>query len=122
MPYTTTTLTTAVSSTPGAGSAVALNWRNGMPASVSITASSSLSWVYIQQTYDDIMQVPSSLVTWTSVTTGTVGASNGTLFGTSAFSSGSLTYAFAGPVAGVRMYSTGVNGALTMKVLQGESW
>ncbi len=122
MPLSTVTLTTAASSVPGASTACALNWRNGMPTTVSITASSSQSFVYIQATYDDIMRVPSSLVTWASITTATEGSTSGTSFASSNFSPDAVTHVFTGPVGAVRMNSSGLGGVLTMKILQGESW
>lgn len=116
MPYATVTLSTGTSSAPGASAPVALDWRNGSPTSVLVYPSAVTSaWWTVQYTLDDL-QFSDGTVVWVAVTN----PSSAVLLLASSMTGldGSLTV-FSGPIAGVRLFSSGLSGVLTAKVIQG---
>ena len=130
MPYFTTSLTTAASSIPGASTAANLNWQGGRMATAAVypstTGTSSASF-RIEYTLDDLTVTKSSFVLWSGVSSGWNGqgvytSTSATIFGASAVdATGVFTTTFLGPVAGVRINSTGLSsGPLILKILQGE--
>ena len=127
MPYQTTTQTTAASTTPGAGTAMALNWRGGKPATVSLTWASSTGFCdsQIQYTLDDIQLVTSSLVTWLPLASTAASSVVAHFASTTWFDTG-YTVSFLNPIAAVRSFSSGITAgatqSITMKLIQGEGW
>jgi hypothetical protein len=119
VPYFTTSLTTSVSSAPGASTPCALNYLSGKPTSVFVDPSAASSaWWLIQFTMNDITRTPSSLVSWNSVTNP---ASAAILYASSTTGLDGSLYTFASPVAAVRMNSSSLSGVLTLSVIQGET-
>jgi hypothetical protein len=110
------TITVLLSSSVTTSRAVNLDWMNGSPTAVSVTASSSgaSALVYsIQYTLDDVMQTASSLVSWITDPNATA-----------LTSASSGIYLYSQPLAAIRITSTTANTSsniTTMKVTQG-SW
>ncbi len=131
MVYFTTSVTTAASSVPGAGTVCNLNWIGGKPTTVSVFSTNSGSSIsfQVQYTLDDVQRVASSLVYWQSISsaysdTG-VTTSSGSIFTSSTVGdiTNGITFSLLSPWAGVRLNSTGMaSGPLFMKVIQGEGW
>lgn len=119
--YTTITLTSAVSSSPGASAVVDLNWIGAKPVSVSVLpATAGTSAVFqIQYSLDDPMRVASSLMAWSGVSSAT--GQPATTFSASAAGLDGVLVSFLNPIAAIRINSSNLaGGPLTMKVLQGE--
>jgi hypothetical protein len=120
---TTITLTTAVSSVPGASNAVDLDWFAGSKDSdfsvmvlPSTTGTSSAFW-NLQLSADDLMQVPSSLVRWSGISSSP--GQGATVFGASTTGVDGSMHTFTSPWTAVRINSTGLSsGPLIMKVVQ----
>jgi hypothetical protein len=117
MPLASVTLSSVGTSTP-----VALAYRNGVPTTVSVTASSSTGgfWV-VQTTLDDIMRTASSLVVWQGISSAP-GTAPGTIYASSSSFPDGLLLTISGPVGAVRINSSVIGTNLVMKVMQGESW
>ncbi len=132
MTYFTTTLTTAVSSIPGAGTVCNLSWIGGKPTTVSVfsTVSGTSIFFNVQYTLDDVQRVGgSSLAYWLGLSsnysdTGITNSSQSTwASSTMPDITNGITFSFLSPVAGVRLNSTGMTGGpVTMKVVAGEGW
>jgi hypothetical protein len=103
------TVTIALSSV-GNSRAANLDWLKGDFIGVSVTGSSSGTFAYtVQTTLDDIMNTPAAAVSWIADPNATALTSN---------SSGIFLYQQ--PLAGIRLASTAISGAvLVMKVAQG---
>ena len=122
MPNFSTTLTTAVSSAPGASAIAEMSWLGGRPATASVTvpsvASTSASFV-VQYTLDDVMRVASTTVLWLGVSSAQGQA--GTVWNATSIGQDGVLVSFLSPVAAVRVNSTQLTGGpITLKVLQGE--
>jgi len=132
MTYFTTSLScTANSSTPGASTVCALDWRGGSPTTVVVTATNSGSSIFynIQYTLDDVNLVGgTSLAYWQNLSSAwadtSVNTSSGSLFASSNLDpAAGLTVSLLSPIAAVRLNSTALTaGPLVMKVIQGEGW
>jgi hypothetical protein len=128
MPTTTITLSSATSSSPGASAAVALNWRVGQPATVSIfsTNSGSSCFFQIEFSLDDIQLVRgASLAQWQSLSSAyndtTITSGAGSVFATSAITTNGMLFSFDGPMGAVRVNSSAMtSGPLTLKVIQAD--
>jgi hypothetical protein len=130
MPYFTTTLTTANSTTPGASPAAELNWSGGRPTSIALSfggSSTVTDDVRIEYTLDDIQRIGgSSLATWQTLSSA-IGNNSTTAYhlaSTTWWDTGFLVQMIS-PIAAVRMNSTNLTssgglGTITLKVLQGE--
>ena len=105
------TVTITLSSV-GQSRPLALDWMNGSPTAVLVLGASTGTTATIQTTLDDIMQTPSSAVTWISDPNFTAATSNT-----------SVAYTYNQPLAAIRLNSSTASGLspLTMKVTQG-SW
>ena len=130
MVYFTTTLTTAVSSNPGASTVCNLNWIGGKPTTVVVYSTNTGSSIAfnIQYTMDDPQRVGgSSNALWqnlssaysdTGITQGT-----GATFSSSNIVNDGLLVSFLSPLAAIRLNSTSMSGGpLQLKVIQGEGW
>jgi len=131
MTLTTISLTTAVSSSPGASQAKNINWVGGKPTTVTVfsTVTGSSIAFNVQFTMNELQRVGgSSLAYWQNLSsaysdTG-VNTSSGSLFGSSSLDPVSgMTVSFLSPIAAIRLNSTSMgNGPLTAKVIAGEAW
>lgn len=122
MPYTIITLSTATSSAPGASTAANLDWRNGSPTSVSVSAGATSSGaVVVQYTMDDLQL--SSSPTWFGYSSIAVLGAGTTYNASNIGPTSPLFIQFTTPVAAVRINSSVlVTGPFTMRVIQGEGW
>lgn len=115
------TITSVTVSSSGFSRAVNLDWSNGDPATVSVTANSSTSsgTFSLQYTADDVML--SSSPVWQSVSSAQ--GQPGTVFSTSAGASlnpDGVLFSFPGPIGAVRLSASNISsGAFVMKVMQG---
>jgi hypothetical protein len=123
MPYTVVTLSTGSTTT---SSPVQLNWRGGKPTAIQVTANSSFACDFtVQYSNDDVMLIGgTSAATWSGLSSA-IGQPATHFLSSTAFPDG-VTYTFTGPVAAVRLGSTGIAAAgagavLTMHVMQGET-
>jgi hypothetical protein len=105
------TVTVTLSSV-GQSRPLALDWMNGSPTAVLVLGASTGTTATLQYTLDDVMQTPSSVVTWISDPNFTAATSNT-----------SVAYSYTQPLAAIRLNSSAASGLspLTMKVTQG-SW
>jgi hypothetical protein len=104
---------TVTSTQSGTTRAVNCDWQNGAPIGVSVTGSSSGTFVYtVQYSLDDIMQTPGASVVWVNDPNATALTSN---------SSG--IYVYTQPLAAIRINSSTApsSAVITLKVTQG-SW
>ncbi len=130
MPYFTTTLTTANSTTPGNSPAANLNWIGGKPTTVALSfgGSSTVSNdATIQFTLDDIERIGgSSLATWMTLSSGvTNNATTAYHFASTTWFDTGFTAQILSPLAAVRLgssalSSTGGLGTISLRVIQGE--
>jgi hypothetical protein len=120
MPLFSTTLTTAVSTTPGASAICNVDRIGGKPISVSVIPSAASSGAFvIQYSFDDPMRVTSTGVTWSGV--GSSQGAQATVFVASASVPDGVLSTFLAPVSAVRINSTALaGGTFTLKVNQGE--
>jgi hypothetical protein len=105
-PYTVTVTLSSV----GTSRPVNLDYMNGTPTAVLVLGASTGTTATLQYSLDDIMQTPSSLVTWISDPNFTAATSNT-----------SVAYSYAQPLAAIRLNSSTASGLspLTLKVTQG---
>jgi hypothetical protein len=128
MPNFSFTFSTANSTTPGASPAANLNWIGGKPTTIPLTFTSSTANndVTVQYTLDDLQRVPSTSVTWASLSSGgtiTVNATSPFHFASTTWSDNAFTAQSLSPIAAVRMNSTAFGGGTaTLKIIQGEAW
>jgi hypothetical protein len=89
---------------------LALDWMDGSPTAVLVLGASANTTATIQYTLDDVMQTPSSAVTWISDPNFTAATSNT-----------SVAYNYQQPLAAIRLNSSASSGlsTLTMKITQG---
>ena len=120
MPYFSTTLTTAVSSMPGASAICNVDRIGGKPTSASVIPSAGSSGAFVlQYSLDDVMRTASTSVTWSGVSSAQGQA--GTVWVASAVPVDGVLQTFLAPVSAVRINSTALaGGTLTLKVNQGE--
>jgi hypothetical protein len=120
MPLFSTTLTTAVSTTPGASAIANTDRVGGKPISVSVVPSAASSGAFqIQYSLDDVQKTTSTGVTWSGL--GSSLGAQGTVFVASASVPDGVLTSFLAPVSAVRINSTALaGGTLTLKVNQGE--
>jgi hypothetical protein len=120
MPLFSTTLTTAVSTSPGASAIANTDRVGGKPITASVIPSAASSGAFvIQYTLDDIQKVTSTGVTWSGV--GSSQGAQATVFVASASVPDGVFASFLSPVSAVRINSTALaGGSLTLKVNQGE--
>jgi hypothetical protein len=119
----TITLTTAISSVPGASTPVNLDWFAGSKDAdfsvlvlPSTTGTSSALW-RVEITADDLMQVAPSLVRWSGISSSP--GQGATIFGASTTGVDGLQLTFTSPWTAVRINSTNLSsGPLTLKVVQ----
>jgi hypothetical protein len=119
---TTVTLTTAISSVPGASNPVNIDWFAGSKdANFSVLVFPSVTGTSafwrVEVAADDLMQVASSLVKWSGISSSP--GQGATIFASSTSGADGSQHTFTSPWTGVRINSTGLTGAnLTMKVVQ----
>ena len=132
MPFFTTSLScTANSSTPGASTVCALNWRGGKPTTIVVAATAAGSSIFynIQFTMDDPVLIGgTSLAYWQNLSSSyndtSITASSGSIFASSNLDvNAGLIVSLLSPVAAVRLNSTALTGGpLVLKVIQPEGW
>src|SRR5215469_15368161 len=103
------TVTITLSSV-GQSRPLALDWMNGTAIAVLVLGASAAVTATLQYTLDDVMQTPSSAVTWISDPNFTA-----------ATSATSVAYTYTQPLAAIRLNSStnSTPGTLTLKVTQG---
>ncbi len=134
MPYTSITISTANSTTPGNSNPIACNFRGGKATSVLMSfggSSTVANDATIQYTASDLGRIASSLIAWQFLSSDTGVANNPGALAT-ALHLASTTwfdvgfyYSFPSPVAGIRLgssalSSTGGLGTITLTVIQGD--
>ncbi len=121
MPYVSTVLTTAVSSTPGASAICAASWLGGRPTTASVipSAATSSGVFVLQYSLDDVQRTASSLVAWSGISSAQ--GQPATLFYSTTCYPDGVFQSFLSPVTAVRINSTNLNGGtFTLKVIEGE--
>jgi hypothetical protein len=120
MPLFSTTLTTAVSTTPGASAICNVDRIGGKPITASVIPSAGSSGAFVlQYSLDDVMRTTSTAVTWSGVSSAQGQA--GTVWVASAVPVDGVLQTFLAPVAGIRINSTALaGGTFTLKVVQPE--
>src|SRR5271169_4029300 len=105
MPLFSTTLTTAVSTTPGASAICNVDRIGGKPITASVIPSAGSSGAFVlQYSLDDVMRTTSTAVTWSGVSSAQGQA--GTVWVASAVPVDGVLQTFLAPVAGIRINST----------------
>lgn len=119
----------ATISSVGTAATVALDWMAGGPTSMRLTAASTTmsGGGVMQYTLDDLMRTPSSLVTWSGITSslafGTGSTAGGTVIVASNVQDSPWVYTIDAPVAGIRFSASAVSSSsLVLEVLQGRGW
>src|SRR5215467_6083891 len=92
------TITVTLSSV-GTSRPVNLDWANGAPVAVLVLGASANTPATLQYALDDVMQTPSSAVTWISDPNFTAATSNT-----------SVAYSYTQPLAAIRLNSSAASG------------
>jgi hypothetical protein len=111
-------------SSAGTSRAINLDWMEGGPATVQVTAGSSTGSAggVLQYTLNDILTTPSSNVVWSPCSSGAspIGSTTGVVLTTSGLVDAGFGFQFLPPVAALRFSCSAFSsGGLRVSVLQG---